>query len=159
MPKPKLPEEEKKAVMPLRLPKEAIAAVQDLAQIWGERRGKEVKPATVARELVLIGLDVLGVVQHSKMLIDILGQSDGASRMTKIRKTVNQSIPGGISVEEVALAVIKMLRHDRPESLLPSSPVTKHNPTPEDEPIPTQKPDPLAAMEAMQRLTKKGGHE
>lgn len=67
MPKPKLSEEDKKEVVPLRLPKDAIAAVDKIAEKWGERKGKEIKRATVARELVLIGLGAFNAIQESSI--------------------------------------------------------------------------------------------
>lgn len=70
MPKPKLPEEDKKEVVPLRLPKDAIAAVDRIAENWGEQRGKEIKRATVARELILIGLGAFNAIQDSSMFIE-----------------------------------------------------------------------------------------
>jgi hypothetical protein len=70
MPKPKLSEEDKKEVVPLRLPKDAIAAVDRIADNWTERRGKEIKRATVARELVLIGLGAFNAIEGSPMFIE-----------------------------------------------------------------------------------------
>lgn len=70
MPKPKLSEEEKKEVVPLRLPKDAILAMDRIADKWTERRGKEIKRATVARELVLIGLGAFIAIENSPIFID-----------------------------------------------------------------------------------------
>lgn len=115
MPKPKLPDEDKKEVVPLRLPREAVEAVQDLAQAWGDKRGKEVKSATVARELVLIGLGVVAVARQSKMLADLLRQGDDLARLPKIRQMLNESMSNGVAAEEVAHAIIKLLKAELPE--------------------------------------------
>lgn len=78
MPRPKLAEKDKKDTVPLRLPKEAVAAIERIASVWGSKTGKEVKRATVARELVLIGLGVLTNIQQSKLITDLVqrGPSD-----------------------------------------------------------------------------------
>jgi hypothetical protein len=70
MPKPKLSEEDKKEVVPLRLPKDAIAAVDRIADNWTERKGKEIKRATVARELVLIGLGAFQAMESSPIFTE-----------------------------------------------------------------------------------------
>lgn len=78
MGKPKLPEEDKKEVVPLRLPPAAIAAMDSIAERWGEIRGKEIKRATVARELVLIGLDSFAAIRNSRMFIELAQEVEGA---------------------------------------------------------------------------------
>jgi hypothetical protein len=147
MPKPKLPEEDRKEVMPLRLPREAIAAVHDLAEDWGNRKGKEVKPATVARELVLIGLEVIAALRQNKMLIDLL-RGEHSQQVSKIRRMVNHS-NSGMDPEDVARAIIKILRANPP--------IADRNPSIDDEYIPTEKIDPLTAMATKYGPTKKGG--
>lgn len=70
MPKPKIPEEDKQEVVPLRLRKDVIAAVDRIADSWTERRGKEIKRATVARELVLIGLGAFEAIKDSSIFTE-----------------------------------------------------------------------------------------
>lgn len=119
MPKPKLPEQDKKEVVPLRLPPAVISAVREIAERWGEVRGKEIKAATVARELVLIGLGVVEVARRSKMLTELIQETE-----------IIESVKNGAAanVEEIAAAVIRYLKTTR-KDLFNSAP---------DEPIPIE---------------------
>lgn len=76
MGRPKLPDEEVQAQIPLRLPKTIAAALEDIARSWGEKSGKEVKRGTVAREMVLIGLGTFMALQHNKMLAEFSRDTD-----------------------------------------------------------------------------------
>lgn len=150
MPKPKLPEEDKKEVVPLRLPPAAVAAMDRIAENWGEQKGKEIKRATVARELVLIGIDVVAAARRSKMLQEILRRSDDIDRVPEIREILDES-SNGVSVEEVVRAIVRML------GITPTSRVVDHNPTLNDKPIETEGYDPTADHQIARLFSQKKG--
>lgn len=116
MGRPRLSEDEKKEQIPLRVQPSLAAVLDDIARIWGEKIGKEVKRATVAREMVLIGVGVFMTLKHNKIFADFSREvdEDDQTRLAEITakadELLSQSRNQNVDPDLILQAITQSMR-------------------------------------------------